>query len=119
MRVNEPLSPEVQTVLDNVAESAAKLFDAHSVIISLVDGEDSLRVAHHGPLLPAGVPDRFPLSVGTISARVILGREALQVDDVQALPPGPLGQGSRDAGWRTVLGVPLVLGDSVVGSVLI
>src|SRR5207249_7082737 len=47
--------------------------------------------------------------------RVILGKAPIQVEDVQVLPDGALGRHAREQGFRTVLGVPLLVEGEPIG----
>src|SRR5438093_6704347 len=98
----EPADSELQGVLDGIVETTARLFGAPDVVLFLIDGDQLRRVAAvgvYGDAAPAPMRD-----ASGIPGRVILGKAPFQVEDVQALPEGPVGRHAREEGFRTVLG---------------
>src|SRR6516225_883166 len=108
---------DLQTVLDTLVESAAKLCEADAVVIGRPKGETYYFEASYGVSReyadfmahhPAGL-DR-----GTVSGRVMLQRKIVHVPDVLADPEYTYG-GQKIGGFRTVLGVPLLREGSPIG----
>ena len=109
---------DLQTVLDTLAQSAARLCEANSTAIWRPDGEvlkvaatfgssgEWLEFAKQNPI----VPDR-----GTVSGRVILENKVVHVPDVQSDPEFKgIGYYSR-GNYRSSLGVPLTSKGQTVG----
>jgi two-component system, NtrC family, sensor kinase len=102
---------DLQTVLDTLAESAARLCDADSAAIHRPDGNSYPYVASYGysreyheymrvrPIIP---------SRGTVLGRAVTECRPVQVSDVEADPEYSLREGQRLGGFRTVLGIPLL-----------
>src|SRR5262245_5554112 len=109
---------DLEGVLEAVVESARKLCGADAGHVLLVDG-DRYRLAYgsgtaaeyrefiaNNPLL---------LDRGTLVGRVGLDRRATQITDVLADPEYGRPDVQRVAGFRTIMGVPMLLDDEVVG----
>jgi len=121
LRVISHSPTDVQPVLDAVAESATRLCGAVDAIIQRVDGGLIYRVAHFGPI--TSVSDVRPVTWDTPSGRAIMERRTIHVDDIldefahgNYLEAKALQQGS---GFRTVLIVPLMREDAVIGIITI
>ncbi len=121
LRVISSSPTDVQPVLDAVAESAARLCGAADAIIMKVDGDMMYRVAHFGAI--TAVSDVRPVTRATPSGRAILERRTIHIDDILGefargdyLEARALQQGS---GFRTVLVVPLMREDAVIGVITI
>jgi GAF domain-containing protein len=112
---------DLQTVLDTLVETAARLCDAHRAVIFKRDGD-----SYHGVAFYNSSPEnvdfvkRHPITPGrhTIAARVALERRIVQVADVQA--DADYGYALRDVELiRTVLGVPMFREDDLIGIVVL
>ncbi|HKB25194.1 MAG TPA: cache domain-containing protein, partial [Methylomirabilota bacterium] len=121
LRVISSSPTDVQPVLDAVAESAARLCGAVDAIVMRVDGDMMHRVAHFGAI--TAVSDVRPVTWATPSGRAILERRTIHIDDIleefahgDYLEARALQQGS---GFRTVLVVPLMREDAVIGVITI
>ncbi|HET8562602.1 MAG TPA: GAF domain-containing protein, partial [Candidatus Binatia bacterium] len=100
---------DLQSVLDAIAESAAKLCDADDALLHRVDGETFKRVSHFGSLLPGGV-ERSEIDRGAVPGRAIIDRQTIHVHDLPAAAakfPLAKTRGIR-LGVRTALATPLM-----------
>src|SRR6516225_2679895 len=112
---------DLKPVFDAMAENAVKLCEAERAFIFRFDGELLRAVAtcNVGPEIREFV-DRNPITPGrhSISARAALERRTVQVADVQADPE--FAYASRDVELiRTILAVPMLKGDDLVGTITI
>jgi GAF domain-containing protein len=113
---------DLQSVLDTLTESAARLCDADSASIHRPKGEAYPYVASYGysreydeymrsrPIVP---------SRRSVLGRAVLECRAIQVDDVLAEPEYALIEVQRVGGFRTVLGVPLIREGIPIGVIML
>jgi signal transduction histidine kinase/DNA-binding response OmpR family regulator len=113
---------DVDSVLGTVVESARQLCHADVSQIHLVEGE-VLRLARSSGLSAAGVDlmARHPMGPDrqSLIGRVQLYGTTQQITDVLTDPDYARFDLQRIAGLRTVLGVPMQLGDDLVGVLLV
>jgi signal transduction histidine kinase/DNA-binding response OmpR family regulator len=107
-----------EVVLETVVESARKLCGADAGQVFLMDG-DRYRLAY-GSGTTAEYREFIAnnpvvLDRGTLVGRVGLDRQATQITDVLADPDYGLAEAQRVAGYRTIMGVPMLLDGEVVG----
>src|SRR5262249_49389732 len=109
---------DLEGVLETVVESARNLCRADAGQVFLVDG-DRYRFAFGSGMTSeyrefiAGNP--VMLDRGTLAGRIALDRRATQITDVLADPDYALADAQRAGGYRTVMGVPMLLDGDVVG----
>ena len=113
---------DLQTVLNTLMESAARLCEADMAILRRPAGASYLHVASHGipSELSTYMRDR-PLEPGrgTIAGRVLVDGKAVHVSDVQADPEYTMAEAQRKAGFHTMLGVPLLREGSPIGVIIL
>jgi signal transduction histidine kinase len=102
---------DLQTVLDTLVESAARLCDAEQVGIFRPEGTTYHHVASFG--FPRDFLQRVPaLAIkpgrDTLVGRVLSERNAVQINDVLADEEYQLSELQRITGARTMVGVPLL-----------
>jgi GAF domain-containing protein len=121
LKVISSSASELQTVFDTMAENAVRLCEAERAFIFRFDGERLRAVAFYnvGPENREFVT-RNPIAPGrhSVSARAALERRTVQVPDVQVDPEYAYAIRDVDP-IRTVLAVPMLKGDDLVGTITI
>src|SRR5262249_5360327 len=110
---------DLQTVLDTLVESAARLCAADKGTIQLAEG-DVYRIRGHYGLAQETVEYALlrPLRPGRSSAagRVALEGKTIQIPDVLADPEYHAMDYQQAFGYRTILGVPLLREGKTIGT---
>ena len=110
---------DLQTVLDTLVESACRHCNAYDSIIFLRQSERLYVRAHYGPL-QLDFSD-WPIGRGWITGRAVVDRAAIHVQDpvafAQEYQDGS--EMARRLGYRTILSVPMLMGDKAVGALTI
>ena len=122
LRIIASSSTDLQSVLDVVAENAARLCEAKDALIFRIYGDFSQRVARYGLMPGATEGGRRPITRGTPIGRAILDRQTVHVHDLKA----EIGTQFADsetiveaAGTRTVLAIPLLREGYAIGAIAV
>ena len=111
---------ELQPVFDTVLENAVRLCEAERSFIYLFDGKVLRAAASYNtsPELKEFI-ERNPVAPGrhSAAARAALERRTVHIPDVQADPEYTWGVGQVEP-LRTLLGVPMLKGDELVGVII-
>jgi signal transduction histidine kinase len=113
---------DLQTVLDTLAQSAARLCEADVTTLLRLKGSVYQHAANYG--LTPDLHDylkhvRFEPGRGTITGRTALERNVVHVTDIQEDPEYLLGDVIRKMGARTMLGVPLLREGTPIGMIVL
>jgi two-component system, NtrC family, sensor kinase len=110
---------DLETVLDTLVETVARLCRADDSTMYRRRDDKYHIVAAYGLteeakdflLTHAFVPDR-----GTLTGRVILEHRAVHISDVLIDPEYTYLEAQKITGYRTMLGIPLLRGDELIGT---
>jgi signal transduction histidine kinase len=112
---------DLQTVFDALVDSAARMCEAENAFIYQYDG-NVLRMAAGYNVSPElrEFADRNPLRLArdSTAGRAALERRTIHIADVQADPEYTYGA-ARVSPYRTVLGVPMLRDDELLGAVIV
>ncbi len=116
LRVISSSPTDLQSVMDAVAENAARVCGATDASIRRVEG-DTLRLVARFGSIPLGPPDVLPLGQDYPSGRCVIERRTIHIDDVLPLVKTEFSPLNDDT--RTVLATPLMREGVPIGVILI
>ena len=111
---------ELTPVLEKIAERSALLCRADTGYVYLRDGDLFRLMADSGVTAEVSEYEReHPIPAGpeTGVGRVALERGPVHIHDVLADPEYSWREGQRMSGYRTILGLPIIIDDDVIGVV--
>jgi signal transduction histidine kinase len=117
LRVISASPTDVGPVFRTIVESATRLCDANFAAVFLVDN-GRIHAPAHTPVTPAFadfLENGFPVNRGSTSGRAALERKTVQIVDVLADPEFELQPAHQVEGLRTILSVPMLHNDEVIG----
>src|SRR5262245_15783751 len=121
LRVIASSPADLRSVLDTIAENAARVCGSYDAVIRLVEGNILRLAAHYGPVEPA-LGLEHPLTRDTINGRAIIDRQTIHIHDLVAESETEFAE-SRDRaqrlGHRTYLATPLLREGAPIGVILI
>jgi len=111
---------DLQSVMDAIAENAARLCEADDVLVRRIDGENYYLVSHFGSMpIVAGMGINVPIDRSTPAGRAVVDRETIHVHDLVKAEtefPGARTRGIA-VGVRTALAAPLLCDGHAIGSI--
>jgi signal transduction histidine kinase len=114
---------DLQTVLNALVQSAIRLCEADMAAIHKQQGQGYQEIATQGfpedysAFLAKNLP--FEAAEGSVLGRTVKQRHPIQVEDVLADPNYTFLEGQKRAGFRTVLGVPLIREGVPLGAMIL
>src|SRR5215475_9610368 len=120
LRLIATLSMDIQSVLDAIAENAARVCDSYDAVIRLIEGNILRLAAHYGPVEP-GFGGEQPLARSTVGGRAIIDRQTIHIHDLLAESETEFAESRIYAqrGHRTMLAMPLLREGAPIGFILI
>src|SRR5215472_14696155 len=121
LRLIATFSINNQSVLDTIAENAARVCGSYDAVIRLVEGNILRLAAHYGPVVSGYGPEQ-PLIRGTVAGRAVIDRQTIHIHDLWAESETEFAISIKHAerlGHRTYLATPLLRERVPIGVILI
>ena len=107
---------DLDAILQQVVSMTAELVDSKICSLMLLNGKKDELVIKATQSLSTAYRDKPPIKVGqSVSGKVVDKKHAIQVKDVAESPLYSYPQIARQEGLKSLLSVPLMLSDKVVG----
>jgi GAF domain-containing protein len=113
---------DLQSVMDAIAENAARLCDASDALVWRIDGAARQLVSHFGATPTVDrLGERQTIDHGTPAGRAVIDRKTIHVPDLLAARADFPAAETRGiaAGLRTVLATPLLRDGTAIGAIMI
>jgi signal transduction histidine kinase len=113
---------DLQTVLNTLVESVARLCEADMAAIRRPKGSAFLHVASRGvPREVTKYMESHPIGPdrGSVAGRVLLEGKPIHIPDVQADPEYTMVGITRQGGFHTMLGIPLLREGTPIGVIIL
>jgi signal transduction histidine kinase/DNA-binding response OmpR family regulator len=121
LRVIASAPTDVRSVLDTVAESAARLCGATDAVIHRVEGDAQRIVTVHGATFQPMIGVETPITRGHVAGRVVLDRRTIHIADIAAESGAefPVSKAmGRRFGYRSFVCAPMLRQDVAIGSIV-
>src|SRR5262249_33687331 len=118
LRVIASSPADLQSVLDAVAENAARVCGANDALIRRVDGDMIRLAAHYGDIPPGN--EYAPIKRDSIPGRAVIESRTVHVQDILAESDEEFALArsiAESVGYRTNLTTPLIRQGVVIGTI--